>query len=67
MAWRPFQSHRHSLWTPARSKCAALSKKPGMPGFLLPANCQAYEFCLASAALAARSLRASLGSASKGR
>ena len=64
-----FQSRRHSLWIPARSKFAALNKKPGVPGFLLPiSNRQAYSPCfLASAALAARSRRTSLGSASKGR
>lgn len=69
MAWKRFPSQRHNLWTPARSKCSALNKKPGTPGFLLPASWwPTYEFCcLASAALAARNLRISLGSASKGR
>ncbi len=68
MAWKLFPCRRRNLWTPARSKFAALNKKPGMPGFLLPTIWRAYEFCcLASAALAARSRRTSFGSASNGR
>jgi hypothetical protein len=68
MACKPFRSRRHSLWTPPRNNFAARNKKPGMPGFLLPVDWQRYEgCCLAIAALAARSLRTSLGSASNGR